>query len=90
MRMAPELSTLRADIDDCDAQIRQLIRRRVTLVRKIVAVKVESGTTMHDPDRDAVILAHTRTIECEIEKNLLRDVYSLIFQSGKRLWSAVK
>ena len=90
MKRVAELDKLRAGIDDCDEQIRTLIRRRVSLVRRIASAKVAAGLPMHDAQREAVILADTQNGACEVESTLLRDVYGIIFQSGQKLWRQAK
>ena len=88
MTIERELTALRSEIDGCDEQIRGLIERRVALVRKIAALKVSGGLPMHDSAREARILGHSDELECEIEQQLLHAVYTAIFKSGKRLWTA--
>lgn len=90
MKRVADLEKLRAEIDDCDGQIRALIHRRVSLVRQIASAKVAAGLTMHDAQREADILSEAENGACEVESALIRDVYRTIFQSGQKLWRQVK
>ena len=90
MSISVDLSKLRAEIDECDDQIRRSIRRRVELVRKIALVKAEAGKTMHDGEREQAILQWTQEVSCEVERTLFEEIYSSVFHSGKRLWEIAR
>ena len=90
MKRVAELEKLRSEIDDCDTQIRALIRRRVSIVRKIASAKVAAGIHMHDARRETDILEQPIDETCEIEATLIRDIYGIIFQSGRQIWRQFK
>ena len=86
MKTLQEVEKLRREIDQCDEQLRDVVRMRVALVRRIVAHKLTSGVGMHDEEREAWIVARFKDIECPVERQLMTSLYSQIFQSGKKLW----
>ena len=86
MKMRYEVERLRREIDQCDAQLQDIVRARVELVRRIAAYKIASGVEMHDEERESSILVRFNGIDCPVERQLMNAVYAQLFKSGKALW----
>ena len=56
MNIDEELKPLRAQIDEIDAQIVELLNRRAEVVKKVGAVKGSTNAPVYRPDREAEVL----------------------------------
>ncbi|WP_289163240.1 prephenate dehydratase [uncultured Parasutterella sp.] len=56
MNIDEELKPLRAQIDEIDAQIVELLNRRAEVVKKVGAVKGSANAPVYRPDREAEVL----------------------------------
>lgn len=78
-----KLDELRGEIDAIDAELTELLRRRLDVSDQVAAVKRESGAVISDPRREREILAavsRAAGADCSRE---LRTVYSTIFNVSK-------
>lgn len=73
------LKTLRADIDQVDWQIIELLGKRAQLVRRLGEIK--KGTPVHDPDREREVLAKVKgaALEKGLDPDFVEDVYRTLF-----------
>jgi chorismate mutase len=58
----PELQSLRAEVDEVDAQIVALLASRFRITSQIGKLKAMHGLTAMDPDREAAQEARFRTL----------------------------
>ncbi|MCV2488472.1 chorismate mutase [Geodermatophilus sp. YIM 151500] len=58
---APRIGELRAEIDDCDAEIIALVQRRLAISREIGALRAASGGTRLSLSREAEVLTRFRS-----------------------------
>ena len=74
----PDLSQLRAEIDQIDAQLLTLIRQRAQKSQEIGDYKRTSGQQIQDPSRESEILAKCQTPgEEKIYKSILENSRNL-------------
>jgi shikimate kinase len=65
-----ELDALRNAIDECDRELIEVFHKRLTLVKKILEVKLKSGQSILCPDREKQIIENAK-------KNIKDDDYKL-------------
>lgn len=82
-----ELKEIREEIDRTDRKIFELLKERLSLV--IATIDVRSD--LEDLSREEEILKHIDEIsEDENEKKYLKEVYSVLFRSGKEIKDNIK
>ncbi len=71
-----ELNQLRAEIDECDAQLVALLARRNKITGRIGAIKQQTGAPLHAPEREATLLAARRqeAINQGVNPELVEDI----------------
>jgi chorismate mutase/prephenate dehydratase len=79
----PELERLRAETAATDAEILELVNRRLELVREIRAHKAASGVAFLDPDQEARLLARLRELNSgplsdEGVDRLFREILAIV------------
>jgi chorismate mutase len=55
----------RARIDEINEQVVELLAERQAIVDELCALKADAGRTVRDPEREAELLAHVRTVADE-------------------------
>lgn len=70
------LAALRAQIDDVDAQVMELLARRLELVAQVGEVKGRHGLPIYDPERERAMIARKREHAAErgLSPDLVEDV----------------
>lgn len=56
------VKALRRDVDELDAEIVQLLKRRVELAKEISRVKKEAGLPIHDPIRERKVISRVKRL----------------------------
>ena len=71
-----DLAQLRDGIDECDTQLVALLARRNGITQKIGAFKQKTGAPLHDPEREAQLLAARRqeAINQNVSPDLVEDI----------------
>ncbi|TMP52908.1 bifunctional chorismate mutase/prephenate dehydrogenase [Pseudoalteromonas sp. S1688] len=71
-----DLAQLRKGIDECDAQLVALLAKRNGITQQIGAIKQQTGTPLHAPDREADLLAARRqeAINQGVNPDLVEDI----------------
>jgi len=81
-----ELAALRRRIDQLDRRMLELLNRRAELARLIGRAKRRQGREIHDPEREAAIIA--RLLEANrgpLGAEALSKIYRLIMRESRRL-----
>jgi chorismate mutase/prephenate dehydrogenase len=75
-KQAKGLSELRVDIDDVDAQLIGLLKKRNALTTEVGHVKSQTGMPIYDPDREAELIANKRqlAIDNDLNPDLVEDI----------------
>lgn len=70
------LAALRAQIDDVDAEVMELLARRLELVSQVGEVKGRHGLPIYDPERERAMIARKREHAAErgLSPDLVEDV----------------
>ncbi|WP_130012029.1 bifunctional chorismate mutase/prephenate dehydrogenase [Serinicoccus sediminis] len=70
------LARLRTEIDDVDAQVMELLARRLDLVSQVGEVKGRHGLPIYDPERERAMIAakRERAAEVGLPPDLVEDV----------------
>jgi chorismate mutase len=55
----------RARIDEINERVVELLAERQAIVDELCALKADAGRTVRDPEREAELLAHVRTVADE-------------------------
>ncbi len=61
------IANLRAEINEVDASLLALLRKRVNLVLAVNFVKRAGGLPVHDPEREASLLAKASYADPEVQ-----------------------
>ena len=77
--MIDELVKLRAQVDETDQQMMQLVKKRVALMRKIGEIKKGNGKSITDNERESEIM---KTI------NALAEQYNVPHSLVQKIWKA--
>lgn len=78
------LEELRVEIDELDRQILELIQLRVTLAKKVQALKKRTGLPIEDLERENQILTHLAADFTGIPEELIVEIYKAIFSFTKK------
>jgi chorismate mutase len=84
------LESLRAQIDDCDRQIIELLGRRFELVREIGIYKANHNLPIVDEVREAELLRDRKRRFPRGSNYALENIFKLIIEESRRLQAAVK
>ncbi|XQF89790.1 bifunctional chorismate mutase/prephenate dehydrogenase [Pseudoalteromonas espejiana] len=71
-----DLSQLRDGIDECDAQLVALLAKRNAITQQIGAIKQQTGSPLHAPEREAALLAARReeAVKQGVSPDLVEDI----------------
>ncbi|XQF93394.1 bifunctional chorismate mutase/prephenate dehydrogenase [Pseudoalteromonas espejiana] len=71
-----DLSQLRDGIDECDAQLVALLAKRNAITQQIGAIKQQTGSPLHAPEREAALLAARReeALKQGVSPDLVEDI----------------
>jgi len=80
----PELSALRAAIDEIDHQILDLLHKRLELVLRVGELKRERGQRVYDPDRERDVLERlTGARKAPLKAETVRRVFERIIDESR-------
>lgn len=80
------LDERRRRIDELDAQIVRLLSERASHVLEVARLKRDSGTEVHQPDREAEVLNHVRAANPgPLPDDMLERLFRYIMTESKRL-----
>lgn len=81
-----ELETLRGQIDQLDAEVLELLNRRMALSEEIGRLKTTQGHEVVDSDREEAVLRHLISLNTgPLSERTLRAVYREIFSGSRAL-----
>lgn len=86
--MLEKIQSLRADIDELNLQLLQLLSRRADVARRIGALQTESGASQYDPVReqemlDALVAANEGPFDDATIKSLFKQIFQASMQVGQ-------
>ena len=73
------LQDARARIDEINERVVELLAERQAVVDELCEVKADTGQTIRDPEREAELLAHVRSVA--EEEGLPPDLAETLFES---------
>jgi chorismate mutase len=75
---------MRSEIDRVDAQILDLIVRRISLVRRIGEYKRERGLPVYDAERERLVIQRlTQAVPEELDPQVIRRVFERIIDESR-------
>ncbi|MCR4791168.1 MAG: prephenate dehydratase [Lachnospiraceae bacterium] len=81
-----ELSEIRKQLDECDAEIVKLFEKRMSLSEAVASVKLESGKAVLDKEREASKLARVSEMASnEINSEGIKEVFKLLMSMSRKL-----
>ena len=85
-KTSPSLATLREELGALDAELIQLLRRRVQLARHIGAQKRAAGLATLDPRREAQVVAAAARLarQAGLAEESVRDIFWPIVSMCRR------
>lgn len=82
----PGLSDLRDAIDSVDAQMLELMRRRLELVLRVGELKSAHGVKVYDPERERQVLARLEScVQPPMRPEMVRRIYERIIDEYRSL-----
>lgn len=82
----PGLSDLRDAIDSVDAQMLELLRKRLELVLKVGAVKSAHGVKVYDPERERQVLNRLASAaQPPMRPEMVRRIYERIIDEYRSI-----
>ena len=76
-----KLEDLRREIDRIDDEIAALLERRMNLAMEVARVKIAGGAQVHQPAREAEVLARLCAAKPGM-KQALKTIYGAVFQAS--------
>jgi len=84
--METELETIRKEIDAIDDQILDLLQKRCALCRSIAHIKRAGHCAIHDPSREAAILARlTARTDPSLGADVVERIFTEIFSLSRQI-----
>ena len=82
----PEFAELRRQIDDIDAQILELVARRVYVVLQVGEYKRRHGMRVYDPERERRLLDQLASrAPAPLDRETVRRVFERLVDESRRL-----
>lgn len=79
-----DIDNMRSEIDRVDAQILDLIVRRISLVRRIGEYKRERGLPVYDAERERLVIQRlTQAVPEELDPQVIRRVFERIIDESR-------
>ncbi len=82
--MKIEIKFARIEIDTIDEEIINLIKKRNNLASKIIMQKISDNVSIYDKKREDEITGRLMSISPELEPELIKDLYSVIFHHSQK------
>ncbi|MDR1412987.1 MAG: chorismate mutase [Actinomycetes bacterium] len=84
--LPPEISDLRAHLDELDEQLVALLNKRAQTSLKVWTLRGEAGLGRYDPRREEEILQHVAQVnEGPLFNQQLRDIYHVLFTAMRKV-----
>lgn len=85
-----KLDEIREIIDSLDREIIMLLKQRSRMIELVVKAKIESGMSVHQPDRFAQMMERLNAIAKEegLDVQLVDEVWDAIHESSQRQQNA--
>ncbi|MBR7090311.1 MAG: bifunctional chorismate mutase/prephenate dehydratase [Lachnospiraceae bacterium] len=81
-----DISEVRKQLDECDAEIVKLFEKRMQLSEEVAAAKLESGKGVLDKDREKAKLAKVSSmVSGELNEEGVRELFRLLMSMSKKL-----
>lgn len=77
-----DISSLRASIDEVDAQLLQLIEKRLRIAESVAAYKIENKLEIVDSARESALLDRVRSLSSDDLANLNEYIYRAIISAS--------
>ena len=77
-----DISSLRASIDEVDAQLLQLIEKRLRIVESVAAYKIENKLDIVDSSRESALLDRVHSLSSDDLVDLNEDIYRAIISAS--------
>ena len=84
------LESLRAEIDECDRQIIELLARRFELVRKIGMYKANHNLPVVDEARETEILRDRKRQSSAGKNYSVDNIFKLILEESRQIQTSVR
>ena len=82
----PPIEALRETLDAIDAEILQILERRVRIVLEIGRIKAEDGLAIHDRQREERILERLRDLTpAPLDAIAIERIFTRVLQECRRL-----
>ena len=81
-RELADISSLRASIDELDAQLLQLVEKRLRIAESVAAYKIENKLEIVDSARESVLLDRVRSLSSDDLAELNEDIYRAIISAS--------
>ena len=78
-----DLKEIRKEIDAADAQIAELLAKRMELAAKVAAFKMENGMPVLDTGREAEVIDSACSIAGEPYASYIAEIYQTIMKTSK-------
>ena len=78
------LEELRKEIDEIDAQLLELLRRRIRIAEQVGRYKLARGMRIEDPEREKQVLKRALSRAGELSEEFVRDIFERIILESKR------
>lgn len=83
MKEQYDISLLRAEIDECDRELVNLLCKRMEICQRIALYKKEANMPIFDPARERALLARIAELSGEEYKDYMRVIYSSVLSASK-------
>ena len=81
-----DLSEIRIQLDECDAEIVKLFEKRMQLSEEVAAAKLESGKGVLDKEREKAKLAKVSSmVSGELNEEGVRELFRLLMSMSRKL-----
>lgn len=81
-RKLTDILSLRASIDELDAQLLQLIEKRLRITESVAAYKIENKLAIVDSARESALLDRVRSLSSDDLAELNEDIYRAIISAS--------
>jgi chorismate mutase/prephenate dehydratase len=79
-----DLAEMRKEIDEIDAQLLELLRRRIRVAEQVGKYKLAKGMRIEDPEREKQVLSRALANAGELSREFVRDIFERIILESKR------
>ncbi len=82
-----ELETIRKEIDFLDNELLKIITKRMALMPEIVKIKKELNLPIHQPKREASLLAERMAVakSLDLDPEMVKKLFQLIVANARKI-----